>query len=228
LDYYLIDIQGYITTLASSAQAAVNDCYAGLTQFCPLITRDSSGAITVVNLGEVNIGHLRTSGENIEASYRIDLSGLAPSLGTLGVRALTTHLDNYYLNNSIIAGGLNTAINAGADFPRWKGSIEGIYQKGAFTFGLVGRYIADNIMTNAYAGNLLSNYDVANVFYLDGSVAYKMPFGIELYAVSNNLFNRAPPADGALSSLAFLDVGTSAGLYDTIGRTVRIGIRGKF
>ena len=235
VDYYETTIDGYITSLAGTAQQAVNLCYEGVAAVCPLITRDSAGDITAVRLAGVNSGLLRTSGLNIESSYTKDLSEFWSRLGTLSIRALANHLYTYYLNTGVsnynYAGevsGQNVVATGGTYFPSWRGSLTAIYQKNALTFGLVERYIGSGVIANGLTSDQISNNDIPAMFYTDGSLAYKTSYGPELYVAVDNLFNKQPPTVAPLSSLAFLNVGTSAGLYDTVGRDIRVGVRGKF
>jgi iron complex outermembrane recepter protein len=235
VDYYETTIDGFITSLAGSAQQAVNLCYQGVSAVCPLITRDAAGDITTVRLAGVNSGLLRTSGLNIETAYNTDLSNLSPWLGTLTVRALANHLYTYYLNTGVSSynyagevSGQNVVATGGTYFPNWRTSLTAIYEKNAFSLGLVERFISKGVIENGLTPAQISNNDVPAMFYTDASLAYKTRFGPEVYFAVDNLFDKQPPTVAPLSSLAFLNVGTSAGLYDTVGRDLRIGIRGKF
>lgn len=78
-------------------------------------------------------------------------------------------------------------------------------------------------LTPASAGNR-----AGSTFYLDGSLAYKTPIGLEVYVSADNIPNRSPPASAPLGALAFLNIGAAQGLYDLIGTQFRIGVRGTF
>jgi len=235
IDYYQIDVSGFLTSLASNPQQVVNLCYQGVSQLCPLVIRDSAGDITEVRLAGVNAGHLSTEGFNLQAAYVKDLSEIHSPLGSLSVQLLGTRLNTYFLNTGLTsyeyAGEValqNTVTTGGWYFPRWKATMPVLYQQGPVSAGLTGRYVGSGVIDNAPpAGGIAGNH-IAGVVYFDASLAYKTHLGLEGYVAVDNIFNKYPPTSAPLNLSPFLNVGTAQGLYDLIGTQFRVGIRGQF
>ena len=234
VDAYRIDVDKYITSIASSVQQAVNLCFSGNSDACSLVTRDAGGRISTVRLAGVNAGKLETSGFDIEAAYRKDLSEWSPGLGTLSVRALASHLDKLIIDTSLakrdFAGEVSQQNAPGfLYFPKWRGSVTVSYEQGPATVALMGRYIGPGTVDNNYTANDIDDNSVSSVTYLDASVTYRLEDvrgQPELYMVVDNLLDRNPPR---VSQFNFpLGAGTSVGFYDTIGRNYRVGFRTKF
>jgi outer membrane receptor protein involved in Fe transport len=220
-DYYKVNVSGYVTA-PFNAQQAVTLCYQGDMALCPFVTRNASGAVTQVELLNVNSGSLQTEGFNISTSYAMDLSRLYAPLGILSAQIEGTRLEKYFLNNGFTA--YEYAGSAGF-YPKWKLEMPLQYNQGPVTVGFTGRYVGPGIMSTVPP--ILPNH-VPGTFYLDGSLAYKTPLGLELFASAHNIFNKYPPAVGAVGALTFLSNGTAQGPYDLTGTTFEVGVRGQF
>ena len=93
VDYYRIKINGAIAAL--SAQQIIDQCFAGVSQLCPLLVRaaptagQSVGTLTRVNIQPANVLSQSTKGLDIEASYTFPLTDVVDSWdGNLSLRAL--------------------------------------------------------------------------------------------------------------------------------------------
>lgn len=234
LDYYRIDIDGAITTLASSSQQAVDLCFRGISAICPLITRDGGGRITAIRLAGVNAGTLKTSGFDIEGSYRTDIGA-----GRLTVRGLLNLTEELVVDTGVtrkdyageVANQTSPFGALAAYFPDLQGSLSVTYQQGGFTGFLRGRYIGEGVVDNTFTPADISRNEVPSVAYLDGTVSYKFEGARgspEFYLAVDNILDKEPPTVAPLAANPFLSTGTSPGLYDAIGRSFRIGVRGKF
>ena len=234
VDYYRISIAGGITTLASSSQQAVDLCFRGVSVLCPFITRDAAGRITQVRLAGVNAGSIVTDGFDIEASYRHDvgpgkitLRGLLNITQKLAVDTGITQKDyaGEVANQTSPFGAL------AAYFPNMQGSASVTYQQGGATLNLIGRYIGEGVVDNTFTAADISRNKVSAVFYLNGAASYRfkdVKGSPELYFAVDNLLNTDPPVVAPLAGNPQLNSGTSPGLYDTVGRAFRVGVRAKF
>lgn len=238
-DYYRIDIKGGITTLASSAQQAVDLCYQGTAIVCSYITRDNAGHITALRLAGINAGRILNAGFDIELSYRKDLSEWHDGLGNLTLRALINHVDKLTVDTGItkkdyageVANQTSPFGALAAFFPDLQATVSASYTQGPATINLTGRYIGQGVVDNSFTAASISRNRVSSVFYLDGSFAWKLrslPGQPEFYVAVDNMLDRAPPVVSPLAANPFLNSGTSPGLYDTLGRAYRAGIRAKF
>lgn len=233
-DAYDIKIDKYITSIASSVQQAVNLCFAGSSAACSLVTRDAGGRISTVRLAGVNAGKLETSGFDIEAAYRKDLSDWSSSLGTLSIRALASRLNKLTIDTSLasrdFAGEVSQQNTPNfAYYPKWRGSLTVTYEQGPATLAVIGRYIGPGTVDNTYTANDIVSNRVSPVTYVDASLTFRVkdvPGEPEFYMAVDNLFDRDPPT---VNQYNFpLGSGTSIGFYDAIGRNYRVGFRTKF
>ena len=238
-DRYQIHMKDYITSIAANVQQMVNLCYAGTTVACGLVTRDATGHIATVRLAGVNAGKLTTSGYDIEASYRKDLSEISPGLGRLSLRLLVSHLDKLVVETALgskdFAGEVSqanplTPQYSFAYFPKTRGSFTTSYEHGPVTVGLVARYIGPAVNINTYVEGVDVDHNrVAPQTYFDASITFRIkdvPGAPEIYFAADNVFNKQPPAATYYNYLN--GPGTAAGLYDTIGTYFRAGFRTKF
>ncbi len=85
IDYYDIDIDGAITTVA--VQDIINQCFAGNAALCPSIVRDANGVLSEIRVQPVNLAKQVARGLDFEASYRRSLD-VDPALkGNLPLQA---------------------------------------------------------------------------------------------------------------------------------------------
>src|SRR5262249_19854996 len=90
IDYYDITINGAIATLGG--QQIIDQCFAGLNDFCSFIHR-ANGQITTIDIIPANFASQSTRGLDIEASYDLPLSSLVSSWdGSFRLRGLGTYL----------------------------------------------------------------------------------------------------------------------------------------
>lgn len=241
VDYFNIDLTDAIGSL--SAEQAVLFCYEQkIAEQCLNIEytggqRFSTGQnldIATIDLPLFNFAAQKVSGLDFEANYR---TLLGP--GDLSLRAVATH----YIEN-VSDDGLSFPVDvAGASLPSWNYRLSATYEYNGFTTRLVGRGFDDGVIDNNYvvctancplstpeARTVNNNYR-AGAFYLDANFTYKFEIaGVAaqaLFAVKN-VMDKDPYIYGA---------GTVGGnntpayprtdrtLFDTLGRTFRLGLR---
>jgi outer membrane receptor protein involved in Fe transport len=154
VDAYRIKITNAIAS--PGTQTIVNQCFAGNTIFCSLITRDTSnpgiytvGPITRIFNTQQNIGTTKQKGVDFEASYRLPLSDLSSGrTDVLNFRLLMSHMSR---NSTFVVGGTSTTnlvgINGGGIVGGtggnvdWQGSFNVNYQTGPLTINVQERFI---------------------------------------------------------------------------------------
>ena len=232
LDFFRIDMNNVISSL--SAQNEVNACYAGVTAYCPFITRDSSGNISLVTVKAANTAFMKEAGFDLESSYQKDLADFgAPWAGTVTLRGLATNTWEQTsidpLGNITYASGQNSG-----GVPHWSYNLTATYDAGLYAVTWTGRGIGSGVRSRQYiqctsacptvASPLFTINDnrMPGAFYMDLNVTYRPMsealLGSELFISVENLANNNPDN---------FFVGNSNPLYDRIGRLFRIGYRFK-
>jgi len=231
VDYYDIAVDGAIGQVG--AQTIANRCAAGAIEFCPLITRNDAGQVSLINDVLQNVNGLKTRGLDIEASYR---TGIA--IGTdLDLRLLATKV--FELTTVDSAGSTDRAGQTGfrasttPGVPDW--IVDGIVtlDSGPFSISTHGRYIPEGSYNVDFVGpqdegfditlpNSINDNRVGDRFYTDLTLTWRVedgPSQAEFFLAANNLFDvDPPPAPSALGM-------TNQVLFDQIGRRYRVGVR---
>lgn len=229
VDFYKINIKDAISTL--QPQTIVNLCYQGDTALCSLLTRDSSGTITAVNLTNINIAQLSENGVDVETSYLLPLSNLGVDTGaTLRFRALINNVQTLKAFNGTT--NIDYAGDVGGNnpygLPKWRGQVNITYEQGPFAADVANRYVGkgnyDNTQLTSYNVNSIPSVDYVNL-----SLQYTTkPAGMEMlqyFIKINNLLNKAPPIDPVQF---FANIQTNPALYDVVGRMFYAGVRFKW
>ncbi len=226
-DIYIADAVGRL-----GAQNIINDCYSGNALLCELLDTPGS-TITQVRNATLNLDAYYTSGVDIEASYRMEMSGGA----NLNVRLFATKTDEIVT----VIGGVATdyvGVTGGAAFgqPEWSYNGTVGWTKGPLSLSVQGRYIESGIFDVRYIEIGQPGYSPANpfstndnsvdsAFYTTLSARYTLPQRTErnweLFATINNLFDEDPP-------LAPGTYPTNAAFFDQVGRFYRVGVRADF
>jgi len=233
-DWFDIDIEGAIAYLGP--QFIVDRCAEGESDLCSLITRNSLGIITYIDAPSLNVNRMTMRGLDFEMAYRVALHGES---------ALDFRLVGSYIRDLITvdaAGSINRAGQTGASsngptgLPRWTLNGNITYTEGPFKLNVEGRYIPKGIYEATYVGpqdagydpqlsNSIDNNRVDARFYANLGAQFTIPTSnraeLELYGAVHNLFNQDPP-------LAPNGIATNAVLFDTVGRTFRVGARVKY
>ena len=244
LDYYKITINQAIGVLG--AQTIANRCFQGATEFCGLIVRNGAGVITQITDVQQNVNQLKTSGLDLELSYRQPLG----DLGQLDFRMLGNYV--WHLITLDSAGPVDRADQTGVrggtqpGVPRytldwlinwtrgpWLLSFHGKYiPAGRYNALFIGpddpRYAAAlNTPTNALYGATTNNNRVEGAFYADVMAQYTVirtgpGRGLTAFFGVDNIGDVQPPlvpgANGSGQSI----------LFDPIGRRYRGGLRFRF
>ncbi|MDQ1303411.1 MAG: iron complex outerrane recepter protein [Pseudomonadota bacterium] len=237
VDYYDIDIQDVIATLAG--QVLLNRClqvgaYCDQIVFNPGTTTPAQ--VSVVSL---NLNRLQTSGIDFEVGYRLPLTVFSAA-GVLDLRLLATRVIHLKTTDatgaSIERAGVNgnNVSGGGAGLPHWQ--LNGLvnYQQGGLSLSLETRYIQSGLFDSTLIGpeqagynvdlpNSINTNHVAGALYFNLGARYRFA-GIadgklEVFGAIQNLLDKDPPVapsnQGATNQL----------LYDPLGRLFRLGMR---
>jgi len=239
IDYYSLKIENAIAT--QGLNDVVNECENtnGTSPTCALISRplpfsDTSAAnfIQTVSLITQNIAFLKTSGIDVDLSYRTPLGN-----GDLTVRAYLNYLHRYVTQTNSIAPAIDYAghgVNSQTAYayPKIKSTISLNYSTGGLTV-----YAQESIIGKVTVGNLVGDPSqvyaepaVKPVFYTDATISYKLnnvAGSPEVFLTTTNLFDRKPPLVASASAPGLL-YPTLFTLYDMAGRTFTGGVRFRF
>ncbi|MDB5741244.1 MAG: hypothetical protein JWP16_2284 [Alphaproteobacteria bacterium] len=231
VNYLTTDIKGQIASLA--AQDEVNACYGGSATYCDRIQRDGNGAIHIIYIQPANTAYGKTSGFDIETTYRKSLSDLVESWdGEFFLRLLA---NNTMVLTTVGPTGLVTpgaGVNAANGAPHWTANVSLGYETGDYSVVWTGRGFTAGVRSRLFtqcsqacpASNgpyyTTDNNHLPGKFYMDLSLRYRLAVpGLDTadaFLTVENLANDNP--DFALLSL-------SPGIYDTLGRVFRAGVR---
>lgn len=230
-DYYSIDISGAITALGG--QALVNLCFDNpASPACNQITFNSSGAITEVRANLINIATFKTSGVDLELSYRMPLERLfASAPGRMTFRVLASYVDELIFDDGVVRR--DTAGDVGgniAGVPHWRGIASATYENDRFSADLRARYVGGGNF-NSQPGQGVSADPVGRTtlipdinarIYVDLNLRYGVLIGnaaderLTIFGGVVNLFDRDPPRV------------PNSTLYDVVGRYFTVGARARF
>lgn len=232
-DYWDVKIRDAITTVSGSS--TVDQCFRGVQDLCDNIERGENGRIRYVYTRPVNLDLFWARGIDFEASYRLQLSDIAPSLGsgTLSFRGLfTLNLKNG--SESGLTGVFDSSLREGGA-PKHRYLADIAYTNGSFNVSLTGRGISSGVKNANYiecvtscpgGNNTINNNHVDSAFWIDASVGHELVEGVEGFFVVTNIANRSPipAADGPGFSSAQFGYNRA---YSDLGRAFRAGIRFK-
>ncbi|SCW41088.1 TonB-dependent Receptor Plug Domain [Sphingobium faniae] len=229
VDYYRLKIDGAIGTL--TARQIIENCAANpATPECGLIIRPSANAFpTNINIVPANIAFLKTSGIDIDASYRRPLGN-----GQLGLRLYANYLDSFVTQQSSTAPAYDLAGTAEIGpqpigRPRWRGTFNVNYTQGNFGLFLSEQFIGKFRLGSDQPNQVFDYPAFKPVWYTDLTLSYKVPARggtLELFTTVNNLFDKDPPiAPGTNPGLNFPTV---ISVYDIVGRTMTVGAKFRF
>ena len=232
-DYYNIKLKGVVSTL--TADQIVRFCFEGNQAFCGGFQLDGAQGTNFVNVQPFNLASWKTSGFDIEASYQWQQPLGLP--GSFTVRALATHIRKFIVSAGI--AGVDPIDQAGANngnTPDWKWLAVQTYDSGRFSLTVQERWISDGTFGNQYVvcqsscpvstGNhpTIDFNKMKGAFYFDLGGTVNVTQAITTFFKVDNVFDHDPAASPQTNT--GLDVNPA--LYDTLGRTYRVGVRLKF
>jgi len=224
VDGYDIKISDAIANL--TPQEYLDRCYAGDTQLCGNITRDSAGIVTGGFVGPFNFQSVHTRGIDFEAGYRVPGDVLG---GTLSFRGILGYIDTLKQSTSTAtferAGQLANTTPTPNSIPKWRGLLTANYANGPWSSFLQMRYIGSGKLFNDYTAADSNYNNIKAQAYLDLQVGYKVNQNFDISLNVQNLLDKDPPFAPLVSNY---NVPTIASLYDQIGRMYRVKVKFRF
>jgi outer membrane receptor protein involved in Fe transport len=243
VDYYNIKIDGSISSL--TAQTLVDQCYQqNIAAACTFISTSGGRgvvtpglAITSIEIKPTNFVTEKTSGLDIEASYRKQVGP-----GNVTLRALVSKAFELKLNNGVTATTDAAGQNTGG-LPDWTYRFTAGYDMDAgFSIQGVARGVSSGVYNNNYivcdTDCPLSTADyrtinmnkIKGAFYYDLNASYNFELGgakTQLFIAIRNIFDKDPVLVGigptGNNTPAYPQ--TNRALYDVLGRVFRMGVR---
>ncbi len=255
IDWYSIRINQPIQPLGGSL--IVSQCIAGVQSFCDLIHRaPGSGALFglttadgyVIDLN-ANTGHVLTTGLDLGVSYRLDLSRVSGSnLGTLSFNFLGSYVDKFETAPNSTAATYDCAGLYGLvclePTPKWKHQFRVTWASPwNLDLSVNWRYLGPVNLDINTSDPQLAVYGVGfqdsidaklpSYSYFDLAAQWRVKDHFTFRAGVNNLFDKDPPVVdanylGVAGTNAFGNGNTFPGVYDTLGRTVFVGLTADF
>ncbi|WP_231468460.1 TonB-dependent receptor domain-containing protein [Novosphingobium sp. CECT 9465] len=243
IDYYKIDLDGSIDSL--TAQTLTDQCYLqSIATACSAIsTTGGRGvvtpglAVTSIEIKPTNFVSLKTSGIDLEASYRGEVGP-----GSLSLRALASHAIELTTDNGVTlqtdAAGQNTG-----SLPKWTYRFTAAYDlPSGFGIQGVARGVSGGVYNNNYivcsddcplstADNRTVNLNsIPGAFYFDLNASYNFEVAnvnSQVFLSIRNITNKDPVlvANGPTGNNTPAYPQTNRTLYDVLGRVFRMGVR---
>jgi len=239
VDYFDIRMHDVIAA-GIGVQATIDGCYAGNQSYCNNITFDNSAlGIALVSLQSINLNALYTNGVDFEVEMRQNELpfGMPGSLDWHLLASFTNHMSLTTPAGRFEYAGSTATIGSGGTFPNgggmptWRGNLTTTYtidkvsaalqltgfNRLTYNPTLVG---PDSANYNPAAANSISQNQFRGEIYANLMGGYQTSDHLKFFGVINNLLDRKPPnyAINAFSTNA-------ADLYDTVGRSYKLGVR---
>jgi outer membrane receptor protein involved in Fe transport len=229
-DYYKIKLDDVISSLG--AAQIVDLCYRNIVPAtCGTYNLNNTSGPNYINVQSFNLASIKTSGFDIEASYRWQQPLGLP--GAFTVRALATHIEEF-ITDTGLPGTTPTdsaGVNTGST-PNWKWLAIQTYEGDDFSLTVQERWFSDGNYGNQYvvcaAGNCpistaaaptIDNNSMPGAFYLDVGGTYDVRKDVTAYFKVDNVFDHDPAKSPTYANPA---------LYDIVGRIYRAGVRFRF
>ena len=221
IDWYDIKLKGAIDRLTN--QQIVDQCFDGLAEACDNIVRDP-GTNVILRLfnRQQNLSSRHIAGVDFEFGYQRPLRILSLD-GTLNARLFANYVDKI-ITRSPGLPVVNRAGEVGMDLgglPHWRGLLALNYNTDSWGFGAQTRYVGGG----SYDKQLIAARGVENEFspMVTTDINISRQIGsMNVYAVVTNLWDKNPPLQPITGLYVRM---TNMALYDTFGRSFRVGVK---
>jgi iron complex outermembrane receptor protein len=239
-DWYSINVHGAIDTV--DFQTLIDRCLAGQAVYCPQLIFTGATQPSQVNVFPLNSASDSVSGLDLAANYTHPLWD-----GTLSWDLVGNYIDQQTRTAQGItydrAGALGGSPGVYASgIPKLRANLAATYHQGPASFTVQGRLIGAAVLTNGTEGvarlvsaslspagvltrgdilGLVDDNSIGAVAYLDFRGSWRWSDNLQFYAAMDNAGDVAPPIIATTSG----GNTPNAGVYDVLGRTIRIGVR---
>jgi iron complex outermembrane recepter protein len=232
LDWYSISIQDAISQLGP--QAIIDNCFAGDTTLCALITRDpQTQEIVFVQNTFLNVAQAKAVGMDFEAQFTRDMHWLGGAGEALSARLIASWLGE---NSTRLAhaakidraGQTGGSATGYIGMPDLQLTAALTYRNGPWQMYLQGHFIdSGKLDATLRQGIDIDDNTVASAFYTDLRLSYSPDASWEIYARIENLFDRDPPRAADFSDFNGA-THTNETLFDVLGRRYTLGAHLRF
>jgi hypothetical protein len=228
---YNIEIQDAIAQLG--AQEILDRCYIqGAQDICALISRNDTGTPFIRQIFNVfiNIAETKTSGVDIETSWRKDMRIFGGGDESIGLRFFANYLDEV---SSQFVGVVPLNEAGELAYPEWLATGTFTYTNGPFRFNWQTRFRDATIREVLWTEGVdIEDNDISGRTYTNLNLSYDLQWGAatgEAYFYVGNLFDKDPPmVPGAVGATTGTAAFTDNSRFDTLGRTYSLGVRFEF
>ncbi|HEX3872049.1 MAG TPA: TonB-dependent receptor, partial [Pirellulales bacterium] len=245
IDYFDIKVNKFIGTIAFSD--ILNGCYGGSSTgasqsfFCPLVHRNGVNQIFgggFVDARSQNLLFLKTRGVDLEANYNTDLADWGMSdTGSLSVNMIGTWVDSLSTTSTPLSAPIECdglyGSTCGTPTPRWRHKMRVTWTTPwDLALSLDWRHIGSVSDEKDDLVKDIADEHIGSFDYFDLSANYTLHTGIELRAGVDNVLDKSPPVLDSntvpVSGPPFGNGNTFPGVYDSLGRTIFIGVTAKY
>ena len=243
VDWYKIDLTGAIGGIGADTILNVCDNTADAF-FCGLVHRDASGSLWRTSDGYVNdttqnIGGVKTTGIDINATYSYEIAGI----GQLSASYVGTFLDSLITDTGLTGPGVTPTYDCAGFYGNVCGTPNPKYRHTArlgwtSTFGVgatlrwrhFSGVIVDTRSTNANLSGVFapSNARIDPVDYFDLSLSARIGEHYSFRLGVNNILDKSPPITGSGGRSACpsgpCNGNSWAQVYDPLGRYLFAGV----
>jgi outer membrane receptor protein involved in Fe transport len=238
VDYYSIDIDDYIGTLA--AQQVLDGCYAnGDTGLCNLITR-SGGTLVFAGSGiatyNTNLLNVKAEGIDLGVNFGLDLPENFGSMSFAYNATFASALE-FQASTGIARvdclgfyGNACDPLTSGNPAPEYKHVARATWEIGGLTTSALWRRIGETAVLPGQRAATFAQFRETKAFdYFDFTGSYTLNKNFELTAAVINAFNTDPPIlGGDIGPTSSNGGNTFPQVYDTVGAVWSLGGRVKF
>jgi outer membrane receptor protein involved in Fe transport len=237
VDYYDIKVKNVISSL--NPQQEVDLCYGGNQQVCSAVSITGPAGTNYVLAQSFNFASLHTRGVDFEMAYRKNMADFGLP-GSVTLRGLASRMIHSISDPGV--PGTTPIEGAGAmtgATPKWKALVSQTWDglaSGKLGLTLSERWIGAGVFNNEYiecqtgcplptaAHPTIYDNHMPGAVYFDLGGTYNYSKQVSLYFKVDNLADRAP----VLVPQTNLSLGLNPAVYDSVGRTYRIGARMNF
>lgn len=237
VDYYDIKVQNVISSL--NPQQEVDLCYGGNQAVCSAVSINGPAGTNYVLAQSFNFASLHTRGVDFEMAYRKNMGDFGLP-GTVTLRGLASRMIHSISDPGV--PGTTPIEGAGAmtgPTPKWKGLVSQSWDglmAGKLGLTLSERWIGAGVFNNEYiecrtncplptaAHPTIFDNHMPGAVYVDLGGNYSFSKQVTGYFKVDNLADRAP----VMVPQTNLSLGLNPAVYDSVGRTYRVGVRMNF
>lgn len=190
LDWWKIELQDSIS--APSANYILEQCYEkGISAYCDLVTRNSTGLVTQLIVQPMNFGEQRLEGYDLAIKYRLPET----TVGKFGISLDSTYVSVRETKVDADSGWESSnGIHWQWD-PNWRlrSSATLDWSYGDFSASWTARYYS-SLKDYEWGADSAGNYErVASATFNDVQVSYNLPWNATIRLGANNVLDKDPP-----------------------------------